>query len=288
MIEEIIYKTPDGFKLLLSDKRRWVLEEEGVGMSPLEYITERGPFQHGESYRDMFLRPRTIQYHIRSIHDSRISTWSARSLLLEYLRPNRVPGVPGTLTYIRQDGSKRAIDVFVQEGPDFVKQNDRWDMHAIDTIVRFLALDPTYYDPQQKSIVATGSGSLTFPASFAITFTTFGFSATITNNGTWLSYPYIVIKGPMSNTKIENLSTDESIEINYSILSGRYVYIDLSYGNKTVTLDDNTNLLYAVSSDSDLATFHLQPGTNIIEISGSGQDSNTQVIIYWYERYIGI
>ena len=57
--DRITYITPDGVEYMLSPPV-WVLQEDGFGMPPIEYVTQRGPLQHGETVKNLFLRPRTI------------------------------------------------------------------------------------------------------------------------------------------------------------------------------------------------------------------------------------
>ncbi|MCI0551432.1 MAG: exo-alpha-sialidase, partial [Anaerolineae bacterium] len=39
---------------------RFVMNFSGFGMPPFDYVTQRGPFQHGETVRDFFARPRIV------------------------------------------------------------------------------------------------------------------------------------------------------------------------------------------------------------------------------------
>ena len=284
-MEEIIYTTPDKRSLLLTDKSTFILEENGNGMAPLEYITERGPFQHGETMLDVFLRPRILQYHLRVNCKNRDDVWKQRNKLLDYFRPR---DKPGTLTYVLSGYVKRAIDVYVQEGPEYIKEISNWDEHSIDTTIRFIAHDPTFYNPNQKSITAISTGALYFPITFPIKFITVGLKTTINYVGNWITYPRIRVTGPIDNVKIENLTTNEAISLIYSLSSNRTLEINLTYGYKTIELDDGTNLLHTLTPESNIATFHLQPGINELNITGSGQSTSTKVTIFWYERFVGI
>ena len=66
--EFLKYIAPDGAEYefhVPSFVGRWVINQSGWGTPPIEHVTERGPFQHGETVKDYFLRPRTIQLLIR-------------------------------------------------------------------------------------------------------------------------------------------------------------------------------------------------------------------------------
>ena len=116
--------------------------------------------------------------------------------------------------------------------------------------------------------------------------------------GTWGSFPTITVVGPWDNFAITNVATLETISLGYNINALEIVTFDLRYGVKTVTNDQGTNLIGSVSSDSDLATFHLTPdaeittgladGINPIMVTGNNLTNFSGVVMEWYTRYIGI
>ena len=299
-IDTISYITPDGSEYVLDPLRDGhILSAEGEGMPPIEYITQQGPFQHGVTPLDYFLQPRTLQYIVRKNHCSRAAYWQGRASLLDLIRPNRAPVTTlGKLRRYRADGTVRQIDAVIVQGPGFTPpaQSD-WDAWSYQEALRFQAFDPTWYDPVQKSIAFQGANGtqLQFPVTFPIQFNaTFVYTATLNYAGSWLSYPTIVITGPLQNPTITNQTTGESIELAYTILAGKTVTLDLRYGYKTVTQGDGTNLVGYITPTSDLATFHVHTapeapkGNNTLIISGIGGSAATSVAIYWYVRYIGI
>jgi len=117
----------------------------------------------------------------------------------------------------------------------------------------------------------------------------------LTYLGTWLSYPIIVVTGPADNLLIRNVTTNEKLElVGYNIGPGEVVTFVTEYGNKTVTNQVGDNLLPYLTTDSDLATFHLEPdpgapgGVNQMYVYASNATPATQVVIYWQTRFIGI
>lgn len=298
--------TPQGGSPFILDQAsgRFVLSEEGLGMPPIEYITERGPFQHGETVRAYFLRPRIISLRVRNNFCSRTEFWRGRASLLDVLRPNR--GVNGTLRRILSDGTVRDITCIIQDGPNFnPRRTDAWDEWAFDEMLRFVCFNPVWYNPTLQtttwiqaicgefpydfpiSLVCPG---LIFPITFPIVFDVFGGEDIITVDylGNWEEYPSFVITGPFQSIKITNLTTNEVIQLLYTINEGQSVNIDLSYGIKTIALNDGTNLLAYLTPESDLATFHLAPGGNQIELVGYGSGTNSSVVMNYYNRFIGI
>jgi len=59
------------------------------GMPPIRFITQRGPFQDGETPLDMRLDPRVLQIAIADYLCNRTDFWTRRNELIDMLRPNR-------------------------------------------------------------------------------------------------------------------------------------------------------------------------------------------------------
>ena len=120
----------------------------------------------------------------------------------------------------------------------------------------------------------------------------------INYEGTWDAFPTISVTGPWDNFTITNGATLETLDFGYNINSGETVVFDLAYGTKSVTNQNGTNLIGSLSTDSDLATFHLTPdaevttgladGINPMTVTGTSLDENSTLILEWYTRYIGL
>lgn len=94
---------------------------------------------------------------------------------------------------------------------------------------------------------------------------------TVTNAGSSLAYPVITIQTTGLLYSIRNRTTGQVLTFNN--LNGAatgQITIDLRQKKKTITGVYGTNLLSTVLSASDLATFCLAPGANIIELYSSG------------------
>ena len=59
------------------------------GMPPVRFITQRGPFQDGETPLDMRLDPRVLQVAIVDYLCNRTEFWTRRNELIDLIRPNR-------------------------------------------------------------------------------------------------------------------------------------------------------------------------------------------------------
>ena len=120
----------------------------------------------------------------------------------------------------------------------------------------------------------------------------------INYEGTWDAFPTISVTGPWDNFTITNGATLETLDFGYNIDSGETVVFDLAYGTKSVTNQNGTNLIGSLSTDSDLATFHLATdsevttgladGINPMVVTGTNLDENSALVLIWYTRYIGI
>lgn len=306
VLEFTKYIAPDGSEYEFDTTDRFLLTEEGLGLPPIEYLTQKGPFQHGETLIDFRLGPRVLQLQVRQNSCSRQSYWTNRSALINAIRPNRYVGSnfgPGVLRKIFQDGSIRDLNVIIEQGPIFTARDlSKWDEWGFTETLRFIAHDPIFFDPLQKSLsflsLATGGEATDWilPFSFPILFeeTAYNSYGSLTYNGTWRSYPYITLTGPMDSVGIHNLSTGESIELLYNISSGEIIYIDLQPGNKSIVNNSGTNLIGTATPTSNLATFHIAPdpevpnGVNDFFIEVVGTTGDSSVTIAYYERYIGI
>ncbi len=299
------YISPDGEVYRFSNAQDQFLISGigGMGMPELEYRTQRGPFQHGSTPLGVILEPRLIQLLHRGQGRDRTQYWDKRSELLDAIRPNRqVVGQfnPGTLRKILPDRSKRDICVFINDGPSFQgSQQGRWDEWAYQEALQFIAHDPTVFDPDMNSqnlTLDSFAQDIEFPFTFPVTFlsNSLAVSDNITYTGTWLSYPTIFLTGPMRNPIFRNNTTGEKIEFNLTLAANRVVTVSLQYGNKTVEDDLGNNLIGTITTDSDLASFHLEPapgaplGVNGFGVSASEITSASKMSLQWFTRYIGI
>lgn len=302
------YISPDGevYKFNNAMDQFVISGVAGTGMPPITYRTQRGPFQHGSTVLGFVLEPRLIQLLHRRNNCSREEYWSARSDILNLLRPNRQTGGDFRLGVLRKirapDRITRDISVFVQSGPEFAAtQQGRWDEFSFTEAIQFIAHDPIFFDPVVKvADVSPFTGvddDIVFAFDFPFVFLDAGLGETdvIVYNGTWLSYPTIIMQGPMKNPIVANLTTGEKIAFNMTIASARTVTIELAYGNKTVVDDLGNNLIGTLTADSDLATFHLAPspeapsGINSLSVVASGLTvGESKITLQYTERYIGI
>lgn len=294
--ERLVYVRPDGVKYRLhAPPSSVVMQEEGFGTPPLNYIVDSAPFQNGDNVRAFTLGPRPVQLVVMQNFCTRAAYWNGRASLLDTIRPNRITDYasPGKLLYYLGNGTKRQLDVFLDEGPGFQPDQDGWRKLSFTEVLRFTAHNPTWYDPSQNTATFVQSSELTLPFTLPFILGGLSFTTTVQYDGTWESFPTIVFTGPLTGATIINNDTGDKISLAYTIPDGYYVTVVLN-GEKTVTRSDGLNLLPYLTSDSDLTAFSLVPdpiaplGANSITVNGTGATGASSIALYWYNRYFGI
>lgn len=295
--------TPYGDEYNFDTTDRFIISEEGFGMPPIEYITQKGPFQHGASLLDYRISPRTIQIILRQNSCGRSNYWGKRSDLINAVRPNAHlvnEFRAGTLRKSFPDGSKRDLDVVIEQGPIFKARDiSVWDEWGFTETLRFIAHDPIFYDPEYYSMEISDiidEEHLIFPITFPIIFgAMLGVgNGTIDYPGSWETFPFIRVIGPSIGFKITHQETEQVIESNYVIPEDDEVHISLPPGNKTVTNSFGHNLIGTITKESNLETFSILPhplvenGTNTFQFLASGASYQTKLLIQYKIRYLGI
>lgn len=274
----------------------------GIAMPPISHRTVRSPFQHGESHLGFSLRPRPVQVALHLRECNRLELWNLRRDFMTLINP-LVGNVRIRAEY--RDGSiyelhDVAYDAGFEMGTDGMTGPYTQNIGA-----RFIAYDPVWweYPERSESPALTVVNDLVFgdasPPSTAIFPITFGAvhideDVAATVSGNWMAFPTIELTGPMENPIIENLTTDERLELTYGIVDGEVVTITTRFGNKTVENDSGENLIGYLTTDSDLATFHLDPdpiatgGVNTVSFVAGNCTINSAITMRWYDRHLGL
>lgn len=288
--------------LALSDRSPFdVVTVQGVGIPPVRRLTERGPFQDGDTDIGFRLDARTINMVLVSTSDGKAAADTARDSLWEWFKPANTPFV---LRCTRDDGTDRQIDVYPMGVIDaaITEQDRQWGFQRYAAQLR--APLPVWYDPTPGSYSAIGGGStgsygFTIPMSIAwvmVSGSTIGTTITIPYQGTWSVFPTITLYGPLAGVTVTNETTGEVLDFpSLTLSAGEWIEIDLSYGAKTITDDTGANQIDKLSSDSDLATFHLAAhpdapaGDNVIHFDVAASATNdTGIKIDYAQHYIAL
>lgn len=266
----------------------WV-GDDGLGMAPMHRLSERGPLQHGDTDRGFRLDPRTIRLMLDIIDMTRAGWEGKRASLLDIFRP--LDATPIIIKLDLSTGERRISTYYV--GSMSMPSSDRlgWNQTVV---IDLLANDPSWYDPTAYAItfanVGGGDGwAVPWDIPWTLGASDLDESTSINYLGTWICYPQIRITGPVTDLVLTNDTTGEKLDFTgVTIAAGHYYDLNLSYGYKTVELDDGTNEIASLTSDSDLATWHLEPGTNSISATGSSITAATKIEINYRVRYIGV
>lgn len=264
------------------------LADDGLGMSPMHRLSDRGPLQHGDTDRGYRLDPRKINLVLDIDGQSQADMESKKLTLLSIFKPMNDPI---TIEMARSDGTYNIDCHYVSDMS--MPSNDRqgWNQKVV---ISLKANDPTWYASVAKSyIVSIGAGGDTMLVPTVIPMTvgasTINASGVVTNSGTMNAYPSIRITGPITNAIITNNTTGEVLNFTGTTIDAAHYYdIDLRYGYKTITDNHGTNQISTLTSASDLVSWHLEVGDNSITVTGSSATAATGVSFVWYMRFIGI
>lgn len=118
--------------------------------------------------------------------------------------------------------------------------------------------------------------------------TTVGGVTTVNNPGSANVYPVFTITGPGSTWKITNFTTGDVLNFELTLSAGEVAVLSLNRGNIKFSSNFRSNLLWAISGGSALATFRLAPGNNIIGVFINGDTAATSVTLEFQPRYTSL
>ncbi len=243
-----------------------ISEYSGFGYAPLEHFLQGIPSQYRQLHRGMKFRPRTMQLAIWDFRTSIAAQDTRHTALLAALNADKGEGI---LKVVLEDGTERRIKCFISQGPDFDSQGRRDWFQAY--LLRFLARDPFFYDPTQKSESDNYNG-------------TANVDIAVTNNGHIGAYPVITIATAAENPKVQLVSTGEYIEFDsYTVPGAENLTIDCWEG--TVELDAGTNKIGELTKASTL--FYIPRGAQILRLTAA-PGTTSLVTVTWYSRFLGI
>lgn len=294
----------------LNDGREIRLEIYDLGMAASRRLWQRAPGQDGRTNLGSVTEPRFVDLAWRLTGYDLPRYYSLREKLQTVFRMRA--NQPVQLVFDFPNDEKRALDVYLDGLLLFGER-----IYTTSLVSgTFVADDPRLYNPVQKFSVFTLLDSAGLPIPFTVPIPIGAADLFVVNTITYASgnelaaveYPVITVRGPLTDPVIKNLTTDEQIDLSanggLSLAADEYVVIDLSGGSrrdaKTIRNQDGDSVSQYLSTDSDLATWHLayageslndgsiSTGDNQITVSGSGANALTEVVIAYYDRYEGI
>lgn len=277
----------------LSDKVTcWLISQDNVGMATLHRMSARGPQQHGDSDRGFLLDPRFPTF-IFGVEAPTMDT--KRDTLISWFKPRYDAFI---LEWIRDDAAVRRLDCHFYDqmrlGGDV--RSHYWQKVPITV----KAGDPTFYDPVEVSLVLGIAGGIDemvipLPIPWPIGAAVIDALCVVTYVGSWLTYPIIVITGPITNCVITNEATGEKLDFTGVTIAGADTYtINLTGERKTVVNAAGANKIADLTADSDTATWHIEAapdapgGINTIHVTGTGANAATAVRMRFLTRYLSL
>lgn len=287
---------------------------DGFGMPPLHRMTQRGPQQHGATNRDFRLDPRTITLIAGVARLCDADVYAARRMLLDIFKPSNTPI---KLRWDLSNDTVRQIDAFYDGSMTLplhsaaaggIRSQNQSGQTLIGTsggvyqrtAIDLFCPDPTFYDPTLVTVLMTntslGAGlTVPMPVPFSVSSSAMALATVIAYAGDWLTYPVIRLIGPLTNPIVTNVTTGEVLDFTGSAIeTGDYWDIDLSYGAKTIVDSTGASRIAALSSVSDLGSWHLAAApdasatyANTITVTAIGTVSTSAVQLTWYNRFLG-
>jgi hypothetical protein len=274
-----------------------ILKLGGFGLAPLHRLNERGPMQHGTSDRGFRLDPRVMQLALVAMGDDYDDYWAKREELLDIFAPDDDPII---LRHTDSRGTVKQIDCHVTGGMEMNSENARGT--ALEVAVELTADDPSWYNPEWQALtfgISAGGHSMVVPlvVPWKVGSSIVNMTKTIVYTGSWESFPYITITGPITDCVITHVATGNKLDFTgTTIAAGQQYVIDCRYGYKTVTkVSDSSNKISELI-DSDLSVFRLLTrrsslapgGANDISVTGTAATSATEIYFQYRLHSAGI
>lgn len=247
----------------------------GLSAPEGEIITQRAPFQHGQTSVRTLCKPREIKFTLKISSKTITGLESLKRTVGGLFSPISSTDTvnTGTLTVIADDGSRYAISAASQGIEMPAGKGTRGPLFQLANIY-LMADDPFFRDETQSSVSLTQ-----------------GTPANVTNAGNVAAEPLIQITGPCNAPKLENLTTGKLIKITANIASGYRVDFDHRFGKKSITqvkISDGTqtSLLQYLDPAVTNEFWSLPIGVNSVKLSSDDAAGSGPVL--WYNRYLAI
>ena len=267
------------------------------GIASITRITQRGPFQDGDTDIDFRLNPRIINLPIviPGINYEEMS--SNRENLIQMFKPGN-----DTATLKQTIGENEVEWMQIKRSIDVKVTGATMDTNSIDfnvrAVIQLRADDPTWYNSTQNALQLTYTqfGTPTpYPKPYPVPYG----AASVNNQlvvvytGTVVSSPIFQCIGPLSNLVIAD-GAGRLISFTGTIPAASIWTVDLRYGRKTIVDQNSVNKFQYLSIESDIVNWGLYPdptfdsGQNPISVSATGTTDVSVVNMFWYDRYVGI
>ncbi len=266
----------------------------GLGAAPVHRLTSHGPGQHGATDRGFILEPRTLRLVLGIHGDTYPDMETQRTALYDIFTPTTDPV---QLRWVSAGGVVRQLDVFATRIEIPIERRG----FTAQAVLILTTSNPLFYQPVGRSVTfalnPVGAGfQIPWEIPWRIGASALNQTLNVTVDGNFRAYPYrIRFVGPLTNPIFTNLTTAEKLDFTGTVIAdGDYYDLDLRYALKIVEDSAGNNQTAALTSDSDLATWHLAAhpeaagGVNALNIQAAGANSNTEIYVQWYDNFTGL
>jgi len=279
---------PNGITIYLTGAINW-------GIAPVTRITQRGPFQDGDTDIDYRLNPRIINLPIVIPCSSYDTYADARVLINRLFAPGNDTS---TLRQKIEIGRLYALDQSIDVKISGAVMDSTPTDSNLRAVIQLRADDPTWYKSTQDvaQLTQTQFGTPTpYPKPYPVPYG----AASVNNilaigySGSVVAYPILQCIGPLTNLVIAD-GSGRIISFTDTIPALNTWTVDLRYGRKTITDQNGVNKFSSLSITSDIVNFGIYPdpvftaGVQTFSVSATATTNDSIVNMFWYERYVGI
>jgi hypothetical protein len=151
--------------------------------------------------------------------------------------------------------------------------------------LQYHAADPRFYSADEHSAelalptAVTGRG---YDKSFDYGYGGVGSGGVVqvTNSGTFTTRPRAVINGPVTNPRLENQTTGQTIS--FAITLGEDEFLEVNFDERTVLLNGTASRYYTKSGD----WWELAAGVNDVRFGAGATDPDASATIYWRDAWL--
>lgn len=265
--------------LILGENNFKIISVEGLESSDYEINISDNLFADGGRVNKKSIKPRpiVIEFDFTDLESSE----EIRQFLIGFFNPKN----SGTL-FVNYSGTERYIKYAVES---FKNKRDSL-YEPLNCIVDLICPNPHFNDIEVGDEISTWIGGWKFKFKLPFKFKQKGEPRKNIFNAGHLETPVqIVFKGPAVNPKVTNITTGKFIKVNRTLSSDDTLYINTSYGNKTVEIERDGIRKNAFNYiDLDSTFFNLEVGDNLIEYSTDNNIDPQSVQIIHKSRFLGV
>ena len=244
--------------------------------------------RHGLLAGDDFAGQRDIEVSITLDGNTLDNTGfsAAMDALLAATRPGlaelpltyQMPGVHG--------GGQRRVNARPRGRHIASTEAERMNAKVLEVVILFTATDPRAYDDALQtgtSTLPTAGGGLTFSVTPNLVFgaVSTGGSIFALNAGTFPTSPTFRIDGPVTNPRIENLTSGLTLSLTITLATGEFLLIDSEA--RTILLGGTASRYSSLAVGS--SWFSLDPGTSEVRFRATTPTA-AQLTMTWRSAWL--